>query len=92
MTLKVRITGMQINIRENRRGNQSFIGGRNRTTWRKTIRLSQVTDKLHHINMYHVHLSIRVFELATLGMLGTDCTGSNIFQSGVKHKNPNHVL
>jgi len=42
----------------------------------KTTDLSQVSDKRYHIMLYGVHFAWAGFELTTLVVIGTDCTGS----------------
>ena len=42
----------------------------------KTTDQSQVTDKLHYINLYRVHLAWAGFELTTLVVICADCIGS----------------
>jgi len=41
--------------------------------------LSQVNDKFYHMLLYLVHFAWTGFELTTLVVIGTDCTGSYKF-------------
>jgi hypothetical protein len=50
--------------------------------WRKPERpekiteLSQVNDNIYHIMLYRIHIVLVGFELTSLVVLGTDCTGN----------------
>ena len=56
----------------------SFIGGGNRSDRRKHRHAVSHWQTLYHIMamLYRVHLDCEGFELATLVVIGTDCTGS----------------
>ena len=42
----------------------------------KTTELSQVNDNIYHIMLYRIHIALAGFELTSLVVLGTDCTGN----------------
>jgi len=45
-------------------------------TRKKTTDLPLVIDKLYHIMLYRGHLAWAGFELTTIVLIGSDCTGS----------------
>jgi hypothetical protein len=56
----------------------------------KTTDMSQITDKLDHIILYRVQLAWAEFELTTLVVMDTDCTGSckSNYNHGHGHDGP----
>jgi len=64
----------------------TFIRWRNSGYSEKNTDLLQDTDKLYHLMLYRVHLTWAGFELTTLVVIGTDCTG------GWKSYDYDHVI
>ena len=54
----------------------SFIAGGNLSTRRKLPSCRKSLTNFYHIMLYQVHLAWAGFKLTTLGVIGTDCTGS----------------
>jgi len=63
-------------------------------TWvpEKTTDLSKVPITVYHIMMYRVHLARAGFELTTLVVIGTDCTGGCRSNYHTSTTAPSHVL